>query len=404
MIRLRQRLRQLSPNLAVFLAGMALLGIAGGVFETTFNNFLHDTYRMDADTRGWLEFPRELPGLLCALFAGLMCFLPESLVASAAAGAVGLGMLGLAFWGGHWTAMLLCMLLWSLGTHLGMPVRSSLSIALAREGRIGRRLGQIQGTAIAASIGGCLLVWIGMKYLRADYRLIFAAGGAAALAAAGVLLGMRMPGAHLERPKFVWNRRYGLYYMLAFLFGARKQVFITFGPWVLVKVFDQPAYIFAQLWIVAAVLGIVFQPALGRAIDRFGERRVLMADSVCVFLVCAGYGSAHWLDNRAAALGLLYACFVGDQLLFGVNMARDTYLAKIAVRPEDISPTLSLGVTINHLVSMSIPAAGGLLWMKYGHPAVFAGAAGIAALMFVVSRQVRTPGGPAAPGSQPGGL
>ncbi|MBU4200023.1 MAG: MFS transporter [Verrucomicrobia bacterium] len=364
---------------------------------TTFNNFLSDTFHMTADTRGFLEFPRELPGFLCALFAGLLFFLPESVIAAGCAFAVGLGMLGLAFWGGHWSSMLIFMLLWGIGAHLLMPIRSSISMALAHEGQVGRRLGQIQGTTIAASIGGCGLVWIGMKYLHADYRIIFSLGGAAALVAGIVLLGMRMPGAHLQRPKFVWNRHYWLYYTLALLFGARKQIFITFGPWVLVKIFNQPAYIFAQLWIAAAVLGVVFQPALGRAIDRFGERKVLMADAVCVFLVCAGYGAAHLIDHRLFALGLLYACFVGDQLLFGVNMARDTYLAKIAVKPEDISPTLSLGISINHLVSMSIPTVGGLMWMKYGHPSVFIGAAGIATLMYFFSRHVRTPSPPSQP-------
>jgi MFS family permease len=293
--------------------------------------------------------------------------------------------------------MLIFMLLWSIGAHLIMPVRSSLGMALAHEGGVGRRLGQIQGTAIAASIAGCLLVWIGMKYLKADYRVVFSLGGAAALAAGLILLAMRMPSAHLQRPKFVWNRHYWLYYTLALLFGARKQIFITFGPWVLVKIFNQPAYIFAQLWIVASVLGVVFQPALGRAIDRFGERKVLMADSICVFVVCAGYGCAHWLGNAGWALAILYACFVGDQLLFGVNMARDTYLAKIAVKHEDISPTLSLGVSINHVVSMSVPSIGGLLWVKFGHPSVFLGAAGIAGLMFVFSRLVRTPPSPSRP-------
>ncbi len=395
---MRNRITSLNRNLALFLTAMALAGAAGGVFETTFNNFLSDTFSMDADTRGFLEFPRELPGFLCALFAGLLFFLPESLIGAGCALAVGLGMFVLAGWGGHWPAMLTGMLLWSMGTHLLMPIRSSLGMALAQEGQLGRRLGQIQGTAIAASIGGCAVVWIGMQYLHAGYRVIFAAGGAAAIIAGLVLLGMRMPGAHLQRPKFVWNRRYGLYYLLALLFGARKQIFITFGPWVLVKIFHQPAYIFAQLWIVAAVLGVVFQPALGRAIDRFGERKVLMADAVCVFLVCAGYGSAHLFASRPLALGVLYTCFVGDQLLFGVNMARDTYLAKIAVKPEDISPTLSLGISINHLVSMSVPALGGLMWMAGGHASVFMGAAGIAGLMYFFSRRVRTPGTPSRPG------
>ena len=49
------------------------------------------------------------------------------------------------------------------------------------------------------------------------------------------------------------------------------------------------------------------------------------------------------------------------------------------------------GIAVNTLYTM-----GGLLWMKYGHPAVFAGAAGIAIVMFIFSRQVRTPGTPPA--------
>ena len=152
-----------------------------------------------------------------------------------------------------------------------------------------------------------------------------------------------MPEAHLARPRFVFRRRYWLYYVLAMLFGARKQIFITFGPWVLVRIFNQPAYIFAKLWIVASLLGIVVQPLLGRAIDRFGERSILMIDSFLVFLVCAGYGLSHGIAWREGALWLLYVCFVMDLLLFGVNMARSTYLAKIAERPEDVAPTLTGG-------------------------------------------------------------
>ena len=388
---LAARLRGLAPNLAFFLAAMAFCGITGGVFDTTFNNYVNDTFNLGADARGFLEFPRELPGFLTAVFAGALFFLPETRIGAACGAVVGAGMLGLAFWGGRWSAMLVGTILWSTGTHLLMPIRSSIGMALATEGQKGRRLGQIQGVSIAAGIVGCALVWGVMRNGARDYRLIFALAGVAALLGGGCMLFMRLPGAHLQRPKFVWNNRYWVYYVLAFLFGARKQIFITFGPWVLVRIFHQPVVIFAKLWIAAAVLGIVFQPLLGRAIDHFGERRVLMVDSVCVFLVCIGYGFAHRLGNPTAALWLLYACFVGDQLLFGVNMARDTYLAKIAVEPEHVAPTLSLGITINHAVSMSVPSLGGLAWMRYGHSSVFVGTAGIAVLMFVFSSRVRTP-------------
>jgi len=158
---------------------------------------------------------------------------------------------------------------------------------------------------------------------------------------------------------------------------------------VLVKVFHQEAVIFAKLWIAAAALGILFQPALGRAIDRFGERKVLMADAVLIFGICLGYGFAHKLGSERLAIGLLYACMIGDQLLFGVNMARDTYLSKIALKPEHVAPSLSLGVSINHAVSMSVPALGGILWMKWGHEWVFVAAAGIAVLMLIFSNGVR---------------
>jgi MFS family permease len=387
---IRDRIRTMDPQLKLFLVGMGMLGMSGGIFETTFNNFLHDRFDLTADTRGFLEFPRELPGFLTALFAGLLFFAPETWIAGLSALAIGVGMLGLAFWGNNWHAMLCFMTLWSIGSHLVMPVRSSIGMELAQsKAEKGRRLGQIQGIGIAASIVGCLAVWMFMRHLQTGYGAIFFIGGLVSVLGAVALFGMRMPGAHLQRPKFVWNRHYWLYYVLSLLFGARKQVFITFGPWVLVKIFHQQAWIFAQLWIVASILGILFQPALGKAIDRLGERTILMMDGVLTFAVCMGYGFAHHLPSPTAALWLLYACFVGDQLLFGTGMARDTYLSKIALKPEHVAPTLSLGVSINHIVSMSIPAVGGLMWMKYGHSSVFVGAAGIAMLMTLFAGMIR---------------
>lgn len=384
------RMRRMNPQLKLFLAGVVLLSITGGIGDSMFNNFLNDTFALNAASRGFLEFPRELPGLLTALFAGALFFLSETRIAAFSALCTGIGMLGIAFWGASWAVMLVFMFVWSTGLHMMMPVRSSVGMELAHAEHKGRRLGQIQGVGIAASIVGCAAVWILMKYVGAGYRTMFIIGGIVALLAAFVLFGMWMPNAHLQRPKFVFRRQYGLYYMLAFLFGARKQIFITFGPWVLIKIFHQPAYIFAQLLMVAGVLGVVFQPALGRAIDRFGERWVLMVDSVLVFLVCIGYGYAHLIGSHALALGVLYACFVGDLLFFGTNIARDTYLAKIALKPEDVAPSLSLGVSINHAVSMSVPALGGLMWMKYGHASVFLAAAVVAVVMLFFSNRIRT--------------
>ena len=48
-----------------------------------------------------------------------------------------------------------------------------------------------------------------------------------------------------------------------------------------------------------------------------------------------------------------------------------------------------MGISINHAVSMSIPALGGIMWMKFGHSSVFMGAAVVALFMLVFSSMVK---------------
>ncbi len=388
--RVVDKISAMNPQLRLFVVGVGLLSVCGGIFETVFNNFLNDSFVIGADTRGYLEFPRELPGFLTVLFAGMLCFVSETLVAAFSAFAIGFGILGIVIWGQSWPVMIIFLIIWSAGTHVMMPIRSSITMELSGSKGKGRRLGQVAGASIAAALLGCLFVWFLKPSLSGNYHIALLVAAGAAILSGIVFLFMRMPGAHLKRPRFVWRREYRLYYILAFLFGARKQIFITFGPWVLIRVFEQPAHIFAKLWIASSLIGLWLQPMLGRFIDHFGEKRILMVDSVLVATVCAGYGCAHLIGNQALALWVLYVCYVTDHLLFGVNMARTTYLSKIAIKPEDVSPTLSMGVTINHIVSMSVPALGGLMWVYWGHHTVFIAAAGIAVIMFVFSSRVRT--------------
>jgi MFS family permease len=380
-------------NLIFFLVGLSLLSLAGSMLDTTFNNFLNDVHHLDAEKRGVLEFPRELPGFLTVFMIASLVFLSETRIAAAAACATGLGMLGLAWCGSSWSYMLFGLILWSTGQHLIMPVRSSIAMDLSEGAATrGKRLGQVNSYTAAASVVGYGLMWALLAWIGPKYHMVFTVAGVCALLGGGVLFFMRMPNAHLVRPRFVWNWKYWLYYLLAFFFGARKQIFITFGPWVLIKIFHQPAILFAKLMLVNALLAILFQPTLGRAIDRFGERAVLMVDALVTFLVCLGYACAHWIGYADVALMILCACFVLDQLFMGTGMARDIYLSKIAVRKEDVAPTLSMGITINHVVSMSIPALGGVIWMWYGHEYVFFAAAALALVMLFFANMIRVQG------------
>ncbi len=385
--------RNVRRELVLFLVVTAALGMSGGIFETTFNNFLNDTFSISAEARGKLEFPRELPGFLVTLMGGALFFLSVTRVGVLSALGIAAGIVGLAFTRDHYTRMIAFMVLWSAGNHLLMPVTGTIALSLAPPNKRAARMGQIGAVGMAATIVGASIVVAGLEYVDIGYRgtFLIAAGGAAA---AALFIGLLRPLPKREgrRPKLVVKRRYGLYYLLNIFSGARKQIFMTFGVWVLVKVFEQPASTIAKLWIVASALGIVFQPQLGKLIDRLGERAILMANAAVIIVICAGYGFAHLLPI-AHPVWVLRACYVIDHLIFATGMARATYLDKIAEHEEDIHASLSVGVTIDHAVSMSIPALGGVVWVLYGYPWVFVGAAGIAVLNLIAAGFIRVPRG-----------
>lgn len=383
--------RDMNPQLKLFLAGVLLLGVAMGIFDISFNNFLSDEFHIGAKTRGWLEFPRETPGFLTALFIGVLFFVSETHIAALSALLTGLALISIAIWGHEWVAMVVLMTVCSTGVHMFLPVRGSISMLLARHGQHGRRMGQVGAVQFASGIIGSGVIWLVFRKTTGSYSLLFIIGGAIALAASALFFTMRLPDAHLQRPKWVWNRHYWLYYTMAVLFGARKQIFLTFGPWVLIREFHQSAAVFAQLWVMGAVAGLVFQPVLGVLIDRWGERKVLIIDSLCLLAICLGYGCSGLIPNPRHVLWLLFGCYLADQLLFGVNIARSTYMSKIALNPTHIAPSLSLGSSLDHAVSMTIPVAGGFLWAACGYQAVFLAAAAVAILMLIFSSMIRLP-------------
>lgn len=381
-------------QILLFLMAAAFLGAASGVFETTFNNYLNDTFHLTAAQRGGLEFPRELPGFLTALFSGALFFMVEAHTAALCALGIAFGMFGLATWAKEahqFAPMLAFTILWSTGTHLLMPMQSAIGLGLSEKGREATLLGRLGATSTAATIVGCGFVWLATDYLSVRYSTLFLGGALAALCGALVYGGLRVRRSDTRRKAFLVQKRYRLYYALCVLFGARKQVFITFGPWVLIKVFHQPPSTFAKLWIVSALIGVVFKPVLGQWIDRHGERRILMADAALMVLVCLGYGFAGHLGLGQGAVWLIYACYVLDQVLFATGIARTTYVDKIAARREDVAPTLSLGVSLDHAVSMSIPTVGGWIWARWGYPYVFAAAAAIAVINGITASFVRAP-------------
>jgi hypothetical protein len=376
---------RIGPDFRHMLLATLFFGAASGIFMSTLNNYLDAVHGLGAAQRGWLEFPRELPGfLIIGVSALLLSFMREARMAAlamilTAAGALGLGLLA------DGTVLLIVFIIvWSLGDHIIFAVEGPIGLTLAKRGNEGRRLGQLGGARNFGTILGVALVWILARLAGDRYDLFYGLAALCALLAGWHYMRLGVVGTNARSRRFVLKRKYTLFYAISALFGVRKQIFLAFGGWVLVSLHGVPVSTIALLYFIAAALGVLVRPLLGDVIDWVGERIVLAADELLLLGICLVYAFMH--DVR-----LLYGAYILDSVLFALRIARTTYLKKIADDPSDITPTIATGITIDHVVAMSLPVLSGWLWETYGHQWVFLLAGGIAVAGFFVCLQIRIP-------------
>jgi MFS family permease len=381
-------------QLILYLLAVICMSAATGMHDSLFNNFLNDKFGLTAQQRGWLEFPRELPGFLAAAMAAGLCTLAVTRMASVGALGFALGAAGLALLGGSFAPMVGMMVLASAGLHLLMPVGQSIVLGLSDENNRGRRMGLTGAFGTAGVVIGTGSVWLLFDKKHPEYATGFLVASGLACAAAFVYSLMHLPHMLQPRPRMIVRKKYWLYYALETLHGARKQIFLTFGPWVLIRIYGVPATSMARLLLIAAVIGVFFQPVMGHLLDRLGERRIMILDGLTLIFVCIGYGYAvNFMGSKEAARPLACACYVLDNLLFALGAARAIYLSRLTDSSEELTSTLTLGVSINHIASMTIPAVAGAIWVGFGYQRVFVAAAllavGTAALATRVPRHAR---------------
>ncbi len=385
--RLRNR-----PDLVRILLASLFVGAASGIFMATLNNYLAEIHGFGAEARGWLEFPRELPGFLLIFVAGLMLLrLRENQMAGVAMFLSAVGALGLGYLSPGQAAVIGWIIIWSLGDHILFAVDGPIGLKLARKGGEGRRLGQLGGARNLGTIMGVGIVY-GIAQLRGDDFATFYLLAAAMALVSGWFYS-RLKVGHGDPPsrRIVFRREYRLFYAISALFGVRKQIFLAFGTWVLVSIHDVPVSTIALLYFISSTLGVVMRPLLGDVIDWLGERIVLAADELLLLLVCLSYGFASDILPAPYDLWWLYGAYVLDLVLFGLRAARVTYLKKIALDPADITPSVSLGITIDHAVAMTLPILSGYIWEAWGHRWVFILAGAIAFAGFFVCLRIRVP-------------
>lgn len=376
-------------QIILYYCALACVALGTGMHDSTFNNFLSDTFELTADARGHLEFPRELPGFLVVMFTGLLAMLSLTRVGLVATCTSALGLFILSKSGVSYPLVIMGMLGMSIGNHLLMPVGASIVIGLSSEKNRGARLGQaaaVQTLFVAIGTGS---VWLFMDRVNPQYRSNFAWAACAMLVGALFYTFMNIPHLRAPRQRLVLRKQYRLYYLVEFLSGARKQIFLTFGPWVLIKVYGLPAPSIAGLLMTSCLIGVVFKPMAGIAMDYFGERTVMILEGIVLALICLGYGYAQRIiPDPKWALRLACCCFILDEMLFALGNARSLYLSRMTPSIQELNSSLAMGVSINHVASMVIPSIAGAIWVGLGYERLFLSAAAFALVLTFVAWHV----------------
>ncbi|MFQ6604447.1 MAG: hypothetical protein ACE5D8_02725 [Fidelibacterota bacterium] len=102
-------------------------------------------------------------------------------------------------------------------------------------------------------------------------------------------------------------------------------------------------------------LNYFLMPLIGKAIIRFGERKVLSLEYFSLVFVFLAY-------TVVTSRLLVPVLYILDHIFFNFAIGIRTYFQKIG-EPADTAPTMAVGFTINHIAAVVIPALGGLLWL-----------------------------------------
>jgi len=188
-----------------------------------------------------------------------------------------------------------------------------------------------------------------------------------------------------QHKKMIFRQKYWLYYFLTFMAGARRQIFVAFAVFLLVLRFEFSVREITILFIINNVINYFLSPLIGKAIIRFGERKVLSLEYLSLIFIFIAYATT---DSRIVVMIL----YVLDHIFFNFSMGIRTFFQKIG-DPRDIAPSMAMGFTINHIAAVIIPALGGLLWLIDYRIVFLAGAAMSAVSLLAVqliSRSIRS--------------
>ena len=358
----------------------AAVPLSFATWQALLNNFAIERAAFTGAEMGILQSLREVPGFLAFLVVFLLFLCREQTIAYVSLLLLGVGTL-VTGWFPSVIGLYVTTVVMSLGFHYFETVHSSLCLQWIDKDKAPELLGRVVAVGAFTSIVVYGFIWITFEVLAIDFSLVYLLGGGATVVIGFIcwLLFQQFPVKVRQNRQMVLRRRYWLYYALTFLSGARRQIFIVFAGFLMVEKFGFDVATISILFLVNAVLNMLFAARLGRLIGNIGERRILIFEYVGLTIVFTAYA---FVNNAGIAAGL----YIIDHFFFALAIAIRTYFQKIA-DPADIAATAGVGFTINHIAAVVLPAVLGFLWL-ISPSAVFLVGSALAVLSMLLSFNV----------------
>ncbi len=356
-----------------------LLNLSMGLHTSVFNNYAAQELNLHPEELGILESFRETPGLLIAFISAFLGFLSKQYMAMLS---FILASIGFSFYSkvSSLSGLIYAGVTWSQGIHLWMTLSPIFTLSFAEEGERGRRLGQINSITAFSSLTAMVLVFLTGNFIPLrKYYLI--AGILPIIGAFLVLKVPYKPRIDVAPPSLVFKKDYMLYYILNFLEGSRRQVFATFALFVLTRVYGVSIRHITLLLIINGIANILVAPRAGKLIDKVGERIVLLLSYTGALLIFIGYATTR----SVTVLSILYCL---DNIMINFSLALTTYIDRISI-PGDLSPNISMGVTVNHIAAVLMPLVGGILWERFGYQTMFVLGASIVLISIFFANKIK---------------
>ncbi|HHU36678.1 MAG TPA: MFS transporter [Treponema sp.] len=391
-----QTIYQTGLKIRPFLLTILFSGLAVGFYRGVQDNYLAEIVQITKFERGIVEFFRELPGLLLIFILAAMYRFSETKVFKIGTAVMLAGVLGLLLMGTSKFMVVLAMVIFSAGDHIVMPMKHSLCLTLANKGKGGASLGIMSAISHGGNIVGFLVVTVLFLVFShigiprdslLGFKTVFIIASVLLFLAFLISLAMKDQGTAVKRSRFYFNKKFTKYYMLEVFYGARKQIFLTFAPYVLILFYGANTSVIALLLAICAAFGMFLSPFIGRLVDRLGYKTIMVSDTLILMVVCFFYGFAHRLFPHNIAFIVVCINFVLDSIISLASMANNVYVQDLSSSPAEMTATITTGISVNHLISVIIALLGGLIWQKMGIEVLFtlSGLLGLANTLYAMT-------------------